>query len=83
MTSARLRRLAHAVARASVEGKTLSVIGLLDDLPLADDDPASIKSALPQGPAQGVTQRNQHLAQHSADGVGARIQRQQRREGAA
>jgi hypothetical protein len=41
MSRARLRRLARATAR--VERKALHVIGMCDDLPLADDDPASIK----------------------------------------
>jgi hypothetical protein len=43
MSRARLRRLEHATTR--VEGKTLSVVGMLDDLLLADDDPASIQPA--------------------------------------
>jgi hypothetical protein len=57
--------------------QTITVHGFLPDLPVPDDDPAAIKSTLPKGPAEGAAPANRRPGQHSADGVGARIQRQQ------
>jgi hypothetical protein len=75
MSRTRLRRLEHATTR--VEGKTFVVHGLLPDLALPDDDPAAIKSALQQGPAEGATRPNRHLAQQAHDRFDASFRHRQ------
>jgi hypothetical protein len=55
------------------------VIGMVDDLPVADDDPAAIRPALRQGRHTGAAQPSQHPSQHLHDAVRAPPRRQSRR----
>jgi hypothetical protein len=59
--------------------QTITVHGLLSDLPVPDNDPSAIKSTLPQGPVEGVASPNRRPGQHSTDRQGVVIGHQQRR----
>jgi hypothetical protein len=76
------RRIATDTARWKVHlsGQLpWDVIGMVDDLPIAGDDPAAIQSAVQEGPPLGARPQNQHHDQRAADGAGASFRRESRR----
>jgi hypothetical protein len=60
-------------------GTWFEVYGKLPDLPVEDNDPSLVKSALNQGPAAGATYSIKPAAQATAEEFGALIQLQQQR----
>jgi hypothetical protein len=81
------RRIAADTAqlKARLSGQPpWDVIGMVDDLQVADDDPAALRltSKAPEpahekGPRQGANHCNPHPAPQPPDGVGALTRRQQ------
>jgi hypothetical protein len=90
LSSKRLqRRIAADTAqlKARLSGQPpWDVIGMVDDLPVADDDPAALRltSKAPEpahekGPRQGASHCNPHHAQQPTDGFGAPPRHESRR----